>query len=131
MNRVTTLKEGGDSTMTLKLHPEDLGEIEISLHLSEGKVSGKILTDHKDVRELFLKNMDELTHSLKENKVNVLKFEVGGFNQNSFSEGRQEENRRLLQTKSMRAYGQPETKIGQEKSPVRTKNPQSGLNILA
>ncbi len=130
MTRVTTLKEGGDSTMTLKLHPEDLGEIEISLHLSDGKVSGKILTDHKDLRDLFLKNMEELTHTLKENKVNVLKFEVGGFNQNSFSEGRQEENRRLLQTKGIRAYGTAETKIAQD-MPTVNKNTKDGLNILA
>lgn len=130
MNRVTTLKEGANTTMTLKLFPEDLGELEISLLLNDGKLTGKILTDHKDVRELFLKNIEELTNTLKDNKVNVTKFEVGEFTQNSFGEGKQDENRRLLQTRGLRQYGQKGQNLPQEVTNTKD-SVQKGLNILA
>lgn len=130
MSRVTTLKEGANTTMTVKLFPKDLGEIEISLLLNDGKLTGKILTDHKDVRELFLKNMEELTNTLKDNKVNVAKFEVGEFTQNSFGEGKQDESRRLLQLRGLRPYGQKDLNLPEEAE--STKNlVQKGLNILA
>ena len=130
MTRVTTLKEGRETTMTLKLYPEDLGEMEISLNLREGKVSGKILIDHKEIRELFMKNMEDLTHTLKENKVQVLKFEVGDFSQSHHREGRQDPQQNGFLRKSPHFYGKNEDHV-REQSPYPSKTSPKGLNILA
>ena len=62
----------------------------------------------------------------------MAKFEVGEFTQNNFGEGKQDENRRLLQLRGLRPYGQKDQNLNLPEEAESTKNlVQKGLNILA
>lgn len=92
LERMETISEGGRTTMKMKLHPEEMGEMEITLTLEEGKLSGKILLENHEMRQLFARRIDELSENLKASSVNVLKFEVGVGDKEAGNQARQQGN---------------------------------------
>lgn len=77
MHKAQSLSDGKSTTLKVKLYPEDLGEMEITLSMEHGKLSGKILVETKEVSQVFNDKLNELNQVLKENNINVAKFEVG------------------------------------------------------
>jgi len=103
MHRAETLKEGESTTIKVKLHPEGLGEMEITVSMEKGKLSGSILVENKEARQIFSERIHELHQTLKDSSISVAKFDVGigaGQDQN---QGRQQGQRHVFyQNRTMR-----------------------------
>jgi flagellar hook-length control protein FliK len=89
-HKMEIMSDGDSTFIKVKLFPKGIGEVEISLSMGEGKLSGKILVENKEIRQMFTDRLNELNQSFKENNINAAKFEVGiGYGQGQ-SQGRQQ-----------------------------------------
>ncbi len=104
LRSMETMRDGDKTTMKLKLHPEELGKMEITLIMEEGKLSGKILLDNHEARQLFNQKMDELSETLSRNNVQVAKFEVGIGEKQAGSQARQENGRQMQAQNPFKGY---------------------------
>lgn len=77
VHQVETLKDGERTTIRVRLYPEEIGEMEITLSMEEGKLSGKILVENKEMRQVFTERLSDLNQTLKACHIDVAKFEVG------------------------------------------------------
>lgn len=66
----TTTKEG-NSTMKVKLYPEELGSVDITLTMDEGKLVAKILVDSDHVKQLFANSIEELNQNLLKQNIHI------------------------------------------------------------
>ncbi|WP_312459313.1 flagellar hook-length control protein FliK [Proteiniclasticum sp.] len=128
-----TLKNGDTTTMKLKLHPEELGEMELTLSMEHGKITGKLMTESQEIRQIFQGKLLELQENLKAQNIQVVKLEVStnlsDHNQSFQRQTPQEEMKKRSQEMMLRGYG----KITEKKSsysPVALKS-QEGISILA
>lgn len=62
-------KEGDASLMKVKLYPEELGSIDISLKFQNGKLIADIMVESEKVRAMFLNNSDILNKNLLEQNI--------------------------------------------------------------
>lgn len=60
------LKDNNQGLIRLTLHPESLGNVRISLDLSEKKISGKIIVSSREAYEAFNENLDGLSKAFVE-----------------------------------------------------------------
>jgi len=104
LRSMETMRDGDKTTMKLKLHPEELGKMEITLIMEEGKLSGKILLDNHEARQLLNQKMDELSETLSRNNVQVAKFEVGIGEKQAGSQARQENGRQMQAQNPFKGY---------------------------
>jgi len=95
MKSMETIKEGGKTTMKVNLHPEELGKMEITLTMEDGKLSGKILLDNREIRQIFTERLEELSNTLKSSNIQIGKFEVGVGDQGEGNQGRQENKHQM------------------------------------
>ncbi|HSR03400.1 MAG TPA: flagellar hook-length control protein FliK, partial [Proteiniclasticum sp.] len=95
MKSMETIKEGGKTTMKVNLHPEELGKMEITLTMEDGKLSGKILLDNREIRQIFTERLEELSNTLKSNSIQIGKFEVGVGDRGEGNQGRQESKQQM------------------------------------
>ncbi|SFN83513.1 flagellar hook-length control protein FliK [Proteiniclasticum ruminis] len=128
-----TLKNGDTTTMKLRLHPEELGEMELTLSMEHGKITGKLMTESQEIRQLFQGKLLELQENLKAQNIQVVKLEVStnlsDQGQNFQGQNPQDEMKKRSQEMTLRGYG----KITEKKSsysPVALKS-QEGISILA
>lgn len=128
-----TLKNGDKTTMKLRLHPEELGEMELTLSMEHGKITGKLMTESQEIRQIFQGKLLELQESLKAQNIQVVKLEVStnlsDHNQSFQRQNPQDEMKKRSQEMMLRGYG----KITEKKSsysPVALKS-QEGISILA
>lgn len=101
-----TTTEGKASVVKVKLYPEDLGTVDVTLRMEDGKLTAKILVDSEHVKGLFNGKINELNESLVKQNIHIEKISVdlnnasekfnfdfnhnGGFNQgrrNAFKKG--------------------------------------------
>lgn len=68
------LKDNNQGLIRLTLHPETLGNVRISLDLSDRKISGKIIVSSREAYEAFNENLDGLSKAFVEGG-----FESAGF----------------------------------------------------
>lgn len=71
MELVETVEEKGTSTIKIKLHPEELGSVDITLSMDEGKLIAKILVDNDHVKQLFARSMEELNQNLLKQDIHI------------------------------------------------------------
>lgn len=94
-----TTTEGKASVVKVKLYPEDLGTVDVTLRMEEGKLTAKILVDSEHVKGLFNGKINELNESLVKQNIHIEKISVDlnnvsekfnfDFNHNgSFNQGR-------------------------------------------
>ncbi|MGB4589253.1 MAG: flagellar hook-length control protein FliK [Clostridiaceae bacterium] len=76
LHQMETLTEGNKTMVKVKLNPEELGEMEISLSMEEGRLTGKIIVGNKEIQQIFTDKLHELNQTLKENRIDVASFEV-------------------------------------------------------
>ncbi|MGP1271914.1 MAG: flagellar hook-length control protein FliK [Phycisphaerales bacterium] len=69
------LRQGGGS-LTLRLTPNDLGEVRVSLQLAGGRVSGTIEATTESARDLLQQQLDTLRSSLERRGVTVDRLDV-------------------------------------------------------
>jgi len=100
--------ESGDyginkSNITLKLHPEELGELKINLRMEEQRLKVDIVTDNRSVKEALMQNLDTLKDTLSRQNISMERFNVSadirhGFQQESGGENRMMQNNRVSNT---------------------------------
>ena len=105
----TTLEQKGPTEFKMQLQPDNLGQIDISLKISEGKLIIDILADKSQTQALLTSQVDKLISSMGLQNVQVESVQVGqqmnsgsqngqnhqGYQMNSgmdFSQGRQNSN---------------------------------------
>lgn len=103
IHRMETLSEGESTAVKVKLHPEGLGEMEITMSMEKGKLSGSILVENKEIRQIFTDRIHELSQTLKESNISVAKFDVGiGAGQDQSQERQQGQRHERYQNRTMR-----------------------------
>ncbi len=127
MKSMETIKEGGKTTMKVNLHPDEMGKMEITLTMEDGKLSGKILLDNREIRQIFTERLEELSNNLKQNSIQIGKFEVGVGDKGEGNQGRQE-SRQQMQNPFRGYYNR---KSENEIYPVSPERDLKEINLLA
>lgn len=73
---VETTKEGDTNILKVKLYPEDLGTVDVTVKMEEGKLTAKILVDNEQVKGMFTRSITELNESLLKQNIQVEKINV-------------------------------------------------------
>lgn len=73
---VETTTVGDSSVMKVRLYPKELGDVNITLKMEEGKLIAKILVDSDYVKQLFTGKINELSESLIRQNIFIEKIEV-------------------------------------------------------
>ena len=60
------LRDGGESTIKLNLHPESLGNVKIRLEMSENKITGHIIVESKEALNAFRDQIADLEQAFRE-----------------------------------------------------------------
>lgn len=129
VHQVETLKDGDRTTIRVRLYPEEIGEMEITLSMEEGKLSGKILVENKEMRQVFTERLSELNQTLKACHIDVAKFEVGiGAGQQQGHAGHREQ-RQTASAARFRRYG-AET-MDREEIGKTVRTTARGIDLLA
>lgn len=71
VEKFKTLKLPGSTEVTVKLRPEELGEVSLKLVLEKGQINGSITSDRKEVVLMLQNNIEQLKTDLKNNNVNL------------------------------------------------------------
>jgi flagellar hook-length control protein FliK len=94
MKNVETIRDGDRTTMKVNLHPDEMGKMEITLTMEDGKLSGKILLENREIRQIFTERLEELSNSLKQN-IQIGKFEVSVGDRGEGSQERHQGQRQM------------------------------------
>ena len=60
------LRDGGESTIKLNLHPESLGNVKIRLEMTENKITGHIIVESKEALNAFREQIAELEQAFRD-----------------------------------------------------------------
>jgi flagellar hook-length control protein FliK len=71
VEKFKTLKLPGSTEVTVKLRPEELGDVSLKLVLEKGQINGSITADRKEVVLMLQNNLEQLKTDLKNNNVNL------------------------------------------------------------
>ncbi len=87
----TPLK-GDSGVISLKLHPEELGELKLNVRLEDQKLKVEVITENRVVKDVLAQNLGSLRETLSRHNLTMEKFDVftagnDGSNQ-QFREGR-------------------------------------------
>ncbi|MGE6205208.1 flagellar hook-length control protein FliK [Guptibacillus hwajinpoensis] len=74
--RMQLSKNGDETTIRIKLSPENLGQLDIRLTTSDGKVTAHILTATAGAKELIESQLHQLRHTLVQQGIQLDKVEV-------------------------------------------------------
>lgn len=71
----------GENRVSIKLHPPELGKVQVELVMKDNQVNARINTENAAVKEVILTNLDQLKSNIESAGISVHKFdvEVGGF----------------------------------------------------
>ncbi|HCX64243.1 MAG TPA: hypothetical protein DHN33_03430 [Eubacteriaceae bacterium] len=105
--QTAALKDGQKSVMKLSLKPQSLGEIRIALEMDDGKLSGKILVESAEIRQLLNSRIDEIQNALKQQKIEVSDFEVDVGSGQAGKESSKEQNPNENEVKALWAMRAP------------------------
>ncbi|MCL1833272.1 MAG: flagellar hook-length control protein FliK [Leptospirales bacterium] len=72
-----TVRDSRNGTFTVRLNPQELGSVNVNLIMKNGIITGKLLVDNEDVKNLLLNNLQELKLQLTEAGIEVGEFNVG------------------------------------------------------
>lgn len=81
--------QGDTQVMKVKLYPEDLGNVDITLRMEEGKLVANILVDNESAKQLFINNIQELNQNLVKQNIHIGDMNVDLSNS---SQGNSEQN---------------------------------------
>lgn len=82
----------GKGQISFSLHPQELGELKITMRMEDNRLKVDIVAQNHTVREALVQNIDGLRESLSRQSITVDRFDVstggGSFNE-TFREGKQ------------------------------------------
>ncbi len=76
IKQFTLVLNRGGGEARLHLHPESLGELKLSIKLSNNNVSTNILVEHQFVKDLIMERLNVLAESLQEHGFQLGSFQV-------------------------------------------------------
>lgn len=128
--------DGADSSMRVKLNPEELGFVDLTLKMEEGKLVAKILVENDQVRELFNNHMNSLNDKLARQNISVERVEIDvnlNFNDQSNSSDNQKKEKDFFEARNRILGHRRISNLSSKESQVNTSYSysSSGLNILA
>ena len=104
-HRLETMVDGERQAIKVSLYPEKLGEMEITLSMEEGGLTGKITVQNNDVRQLFDQKLSELNQNLRDQNINIGKIEVAiGSGQENHQRGQGNKHRFKPMKQRMQIY---------------------------
>lgn len=71
-----TVRDNGSSKMVMKMFPEKLGHLNVTLGMENGILTGRFLVDSPEARDLLMNDLELLKSKLAEQGVGVGSFEV-------------------------------------------------------
>lgn len=71
VEKFKTLRLPGSTEVTVKLKPDELGEVSLKLVLEKGQINGNITADRKEVVLMLQNSLEQLKTDLKNNNVNL------------------------------------------------------------
>jgi len=71
VDTIEMAKNQGVKRLTVQLHPENLGKLEIQLVESGGKINAKIFTDNEQARFLLASNIDQMRNQLQSKGIHI------------------------------------------------------------
>ncbi len=80
-----------DGRITLKLHPEELGELKISMQLKDQSLKVEIVTQNPTVKEALMQHIDTLKETLSRQNIAMERFDVSADPRQAFQQGGREE----------------------------------------
>jgi len=131
LHQMETLTDGNKTTVKVMLNPKELGEMEISLSMEEGRLTGKIVVGNKEIQQIFTDKLHELNQTLKNNRIDVASFEVKiSSDQNQSQEqSRHQERRTLDYPNRFNSQRNGSVQVEEWRRPANTSN--RGIDILA
>ncbi len=100
--RMQLSKNGDETNIRIKLSPENLGQLDIRLTTSDGKVTAHILTATSGAKELIESQLHQLRHTLVQQGIQLDKVEVvqhQGSQHSFMQDGRGEQKQQFQQGK--------------------------------
>jgi hypothetical protein len=85
---VFSKSESGEAKVFVRLKPPSLGEVEISLYLEDGRLTGRIVAESAMVRELLDASLSQLRQRLEEQNVHVAELTISTRQEREFRRGR-------------------------------------------
>lgn len=73
---VETTGVGDSSIMKVRLYPEELGTVNVTLKMEEGKLVAKILVDSSYLKQLFTGKLNELNENLIKQNIHIEKVDI-------------------------------------------------------
>jgi len=71
-----TVRDGKNGTFTMKLNPQELGNVNVNLIMENGVITGKFLVDNEDVKSMLLNSLNDLKNQLEEAGISFGEFSV-------------------------------------------------------
>jgi hypothetical protein len=62
--------------ITLRLHPEELGELKINMRMEDQRLKVEIVTDNQSVKDALMQNLDTLKETLSRQNIAMERFDV-------------------------------------------------------
>jgi len=92
--------ESGDygsnkGNITLKLHPEELGELKINLRMEDHRLKVEIVTENRAVKEALMQNIDTLKETLSRQNITMDRFNVSADIRQGFQHGSRDGSRMM------------------------------------
>jgi flagellar hook-length control protein FliK len=75
-NARVVVKDSRNGSFSVRLHPEELGSVNISLSLHDGVMRGKFLVETQDAKDLLTGNLDDIKQQLQNAGITVGEFQV-------------------------------------------------------
>jgi flagellar hook-length control protein FliK len=87
------LKDQDMGEIKLRLKPEALGEVKISLNINNGRLGGNILVENNAVRDIFQNSLDNLVRGLREEGFETTGLDVNVRGEEQYSQQGQNQHR--------------------------------------
>jgi flagellar hook-length control protein FliK len=71
-----TVRDSKNGAFTVRLNPQELGNVNVNLIMENGVITGKFLVDNEDVKSMLLSSLNDLKYQLEEAGIAVGEFSV-------------------------------------------------------
>jgi flagellar hook-length control protein FliK len=81
----------GNGTITVRLNPAELGDLQVNVRIENQRVMVEVISDNRSVRDALMGNLDSLKETLLKQNLNMERFNVSSGGGNGFGQGFREE----------------------------------------
>ncbi len=135
-HRIRLTQHLQDSKLVMKLHPAELGNLKIDIHLKEGTINANILAQSQQVQEILERNMPRLRALMEEQGLKVNEIAINLDNdptekKNLFEEHLAQDDKGFANHKNDSSAGKFMLATDEVEEPeIATIPPQSRVNVL-